>query len=421
MIKDRTIICVASSWDNHPTSKHHVMKLLAKHNRVIWVSYHGTRRPTLSYCDVRASVATLAQVLRGVRPAEDSMVHFTPLVIPGANYGILRRINQWALVAQIRRVLRRLRTPRNEPVQLWTFTPDVDFLAGKFDEERVVYYCVDEYAQFEGFDGQAIRDAELRLFDQADVVITSSQALYDSKSPLHPDVHLIRHGVDVNHFASALHPNIETPPELAGLKGPIVGFFGLLHHWIDIDLIADAAQKASDMQFVLIGDVFVDTSRLHGLPNVHLLGGRPYAELPKYCAAFDVAILPFKINEMTPYINPIKLREYLAAGLPVVSTPMPEAKVFEPDVRIAPDAAAFASACRVAAHHASREDRLRRSQLVAGDTWEATVDQLCAIVAREQIATTHERTIPSPANTTRVTTGMQESGRLEPATVGASS
>lgn len=380
MISDRTIICVANNWQMDPTSKHHVMRLLARRNRVVWVNYHGTRRPTMSVTDLRSTLGAMSRVLRGPRRISASMVQTTPFVLPAIGNGLLGRLNQRAMIAQIRRVLRRYKLFALPPVQLWTFAPDVAFLAGQFDEERFVYYCVDEYAQFEGFDVDALGASERRLLQHVDVVITSSQALFEAKRTLHPNVHLVRHGVDVEHFSRALTPGLERPKEMKGFTGPVIGFFGLVHHWIDVDLLVDVAHRLPHAQFVLIGQVFADVNGLRALPNVHLLGRRPYADLPAYCAAFDVAILPFKRNEFSRYINPIKLREYLAAGLPVVSTPIPEAEIFAPEVTLAAGAEAFAQACRDAIERSCIQDRVRRSASMAGETWDTVVQRLSAIV-----------------------------------------
>lgn len=379
-ISNRLIICIASNWELDPTSKHHVMRLLARNNRIVWVNYHGTRRPTLSVADFRSSCSAITRVLRGPQRVGDSTVHMTPLVIPSVRNGLIGRWNQLAVIAQIRRVVRKMQPVPARPVQIWSFAPDVSFLAGHFGEEKFVYYCVDDFAEFEGFDNQAIRTAEQKTLDRSDVVITSARALYDAKRRLHPNVHLVRHGVDVKHFLNALNPNTGKPADVAGLTEPTVGFFGLVHNWIDVELLTDVARRLPHVRFVLVGDVFVDVSALRALPNVLLLGRKPYASLPAYCAAFDVAILPFKCNGMTAYVNPIKLREYLAAGLPVVSTPMPEATLYPNEVTIASGAAAFADACEEAMKRSSLQERIRRSRCVVDEDWEAVVEKLGRIV-----------------------------------------
>ncbi|NOT00947.1 MAG: glycosyltransferase [Phycisphaerales bacterium] len=380
MIANRTIICVASDWSSGPTSKHHVMRLLSRHNRIIWVSYRASRRPGLNLSDARSAASVIWRAFRGERRLSPAMVEVTPLGVPGPVTGVIGRVHQRAVLWQIRRALRRCHASGAQPVQLWTFAPDVSFLAGQFGEERVVYYCVDEFAHFEGFDPDAIQIGERRLLERADVVITSSEALFQSKAPLHVNVHLVRHGVDVDHFAQALAPHAHKPALVERLTGPVVGFFGLLHHWVDVDLIAAVARRLPQLHFVLIGQAHTNITALKSCSNVHLAGHRPYAELPAYCAAFEAAILPFKCNAFTPFINPIKLREYLAAGLPVVSTPMPEAERYAPDVVTAEGADAFAEACLGAIGRSSHAERLRRSRTMAGETWEARVETLSRMV-----------------------------------------
>ncbi|MCP4247165.1 MAG: glycosyltransferase family 1 protein [bacterium] len=305
------------------------------------------------------------------------MVQLTPLVAPGAKRPWLRALNERMVVAQIRRVLATLPPA---PVQVWTFAPDVAFLAGQFDEQRLVYYCVDEYSGFEDFDGQAIASAEQRLIDRADVVITTSDALHRSKRRLHPDAHLVRHGVDAEHFSAAVDQELPLPAALENIPRPIFGFFGLIHHWIDVALLAAVARIRTGDSFVFLGDCPADVTPLRELPNVHLLGRKPYRDLPAYCRAFDAALLPFRINDMTRNINPIKLREYLAAGLPVISTPLPEALPYRPDVLIADDADTFAHQCGVALTMNESTARRRRSQRVAGESWEHVVQRLAGIV-----------------------------------------
>ncbi|HUU84356.1 MAG TPA: glycosyltransferase [Phycisphaerae bacterium] len=393
MIRDRNIICIANRWDYDPTSKHQVMKLLSRHNRIVWVNYRGSRRPRASRADLAAAMRTVRAAFSGVQPVAESIVQTTPLVVPGARHVALKAMNRHLLVSRIRRVLRRLPAA---PVQVWTFAPDVDFLAGKFGEECFLYYCVDEYSAFEDFDGEAIRAAEERLIERADLVITTSAALQTSKQRLHPETHLVRHGVDVGHFARAVDRGLPQPADLAGVPRPLYGFFGLMHHWFDVELLVEVARARPSASFVLIGDCHADARGLASVPNVYLLGRRDYGELPAYCAAFDAALLPFRINRMTRNINPIKLREYLAAGLPVISTPLPEAVRYAPDVLVADDCESFARQCDWAITLDNAAARRQRSARVAGESWEAVVERLSGLV-ESVIQSKDSRCVPAEA------------------------
>lgn len=375
---DRLIICIASSWDIDPTSKHQVMRILSQTNDVLWVNYHGSRRPSLNRKDARSAFGALRRVVSGLKPIHERMSQLTPLVIPGARDPRVRRLNERLVVSQIKRAVRSMKKP-NQPVQLWTFAPDVDFLAGRFDEERFVYYCVDDFAAFEGFDAEAIDAAETRLLKRSDVVLATSKPLLVKCQRSHSNVHLVRHGVDHGHFASALgHP--APPEELREIPRPIAGFVGLIDHWFDTQLMSAVAERMPDVSFVLIGDVRVDLGRLADLPNVHLLGRKSYTELPKYLATFDAGLIPFVRNQLTESVNPIKLREYLAAGLPVVSTDLPEVRRYEEVVSLADVPEAFAHWCRSAIDSNSIEARQRRSESMAEESWHSVTERLCDIV-----------------------------------------
>jgi glycosyltransferase involved in cell wall biosynthesis len=380
MIKGRIIVCVASSWDYDPTGKHHIMRILSRHNDILWINYHGSRRPKLNRADLTGAGRALRRVTRGLRRVSSSIAQLTPLVIPGATHPWLRRLHERMLISQIGRAIREVAGDRRPPVQVWSFAPDVPYLVGAFDEECFLYYCVDEFAQFEGFDPDRIRAAENELVRRATVVVTSSEPLLASRRAIRPDTVLVRHGVDFDHFASAWRSSLAQPADLAAIPRPIFGFFGLIHHWVDRTLIAEVARLRPFYSFVLIGDVKVDVSELARLDNVFLLGRRPYDMLPAYCSCFDGGLLPFCCTAMTRNVNPVKINEYLAAGLPVVSTPLPEVQHSAGPVVTADTAQRFAEACDRLSASCDQHDREAISRCVEHDTWSARVEQLSAII-----------------------------------------
>jgi len=308
------------------------------------------------------------------------MTQLTPLVLPGATGAILGAVHRQLLISQIRRALKKVDGYGRKPIQVWTFAPDVPFLARQFNEEVFLYYCVDEFSKFDGVDARAVTRLERELIDKADVVITTSAELASGKGKRRPDVHLVRHGVEYDHFAKAWRCHGPRPANLPDVEQPILGFFGLIHNWVDIALIAEVARRRPQYAFVLIGDCKVDVSPLRSLDNVHLLGRRPYTDLPDYCRHFDAGLLPFVCGTMTRDVNPIKLREYLAAGLPVVSTPLPEAMRYKGSVRIAHDADEFVGHCDsvVASRADAEQERIART--VADESWESVVARLATII-----------------------------------------
>lgn len=396
MIRDRLIVCIASSWDYDPTSKHHLMRILSRENQILWVNYHGTRRPSMTRWDVRDSISASLRIARGLCRISESISQFTPLVIPGATGAVLGRVHQRMLIDQIDRAVSVLDPGRQRPIQVWTFAPDVHFLRGALSEERFVYYCVDEYTRFQGFDSEAMTRLETKLLHCSDLVIATSKPLWEAKKELRPDAEFVPHGVDYDHFAAAWRESLAAPVDLQGIRRPIFGFFGLIQHWFDVELLAGVARLRPEYAFVLIGDCKIEPGKLK-LPNVHLLGRRDYSLLPAYSAAFSVGLLPFVRNAMTHCINPIKLSEYLAAGLPVVSTSLPASRDFGGAVAIADTAEDFAAACDASLRYTAA-DRQRISQTVQPHTWEDRVKTVSRLVLESVRRVPRPEMHPQPVN-----------------------
>lgn len=378
------IVCFANDWDSDPLSKKHVMTRLARHNRVLWVNSLGVRNPTASARDFRRAAGKVGDFLRGCRKVADNLWVWSPLVIPFHGNAAARRFNRAWLAGTLKLTMRRL--GMTKPIT-WTFLPSSADVVGSLGERLVVYQCVDEYSQFTGTDAAAILEMEARLARRSDVVLVSAQPLFDSKRRHNPKTFLVTHGVEVEHFRRALDPDLEVPADVQALArapagaGPVIGFFGLVADWVDLDLVRYLAEARPDWRLVLIGKSDTDTSILNGLPNVHLLGQRRYQDLPGYCKAFDVAILPFRINELTLAANPLKLREYLAAGLPVVSTAIPEAERLAPHVRVGRDRGAFLRHVEAALEEGGGP-RPEISAAMDTESWDHKVEEMTRIVLR---------------------------------------
>jgi glycosyltransferase involved in cell wall biosynthesis len=375
MIEGQTILCFASGYDAPPTSKHHVMHILAEHNTVLWVNYHASRAPSASASDFAHIARKLRQVFAGLKTPRPNLHVLTPMVIPLPASAWARRLNRAMLVHQIRKALRKIRTG---PVQLWSFTPDIAYLLGRFGEEKVLYYCVDDHASFTGYDRRQVLRDEEELCRRADLVVTTSMALQEAKKAWNPNTILVTHGVDYEHFSRAVTEDLPCPPDIADIPHPRLGFFGLIRDWVDLDLLAEVARKRPDWHFVLIGDADsnVNLGKYSALANMHFLGRRPYKDLPAYCRQFDVGLIPFKVNDLTHAVNPIKLKEYLAAGLPVVSTPMPEVRLYERMVRMADTADTFVNATDSCLDE-DQSRRQLRADAMAHETWPQKVDAIC--------------------------------------------
>jgi len=315
----RDILCFANDWSGDPLSKKHVMVRLAKRHRVLWVNSINNRRPRLARKDMSRVWQKLNGFKRGLQQVEEQIWVLTPLYVPFHGHALTRSINRWLLGWQIRRSIRQLRFDRRIT---YTFIPSSADVVGNLGEEQVIYHCVDEYSAFSDASGE-IRAREHDLLAKSDLVFACSSPLLESKRQHNPNTYLITHGVDYDHFRRACDSG-PIAPELAGLRGPILGFHGLIADWVDVKLIGELARLRPEWTIALVGRVDTDVSPLQNLANVRLLGHRPYQRLPEYLRCFSVALLPFVWNELTMNANPLKLREYLAAGLPVVAAPLPE-------------------------------------------------------------------------------------------------
>jgi glycosyltransferase involved in cell wall biosynthesis len=379
-VRAQNIVCFAKEWSESPTSNNHVMRTLAAQNRVVWLNSIATRTPKISSArDMRKVSRKIRSFGAGPVEAAPGLFVHTPLVLPLHYTKAAVAVNSVLLRATVARLRRRLAMP---DFQLWTFLPTAAPYVGRLGESVSVYYCTDEWSQFTAVDRAAISKMEAELCAKVDVVFAASASLVARKRALNPETHLASHGVDRDHFAAALDPALPVAPELAGIKGPVLGFFGLVEDWIDVDLLADVAARRPDWTVAVIGPAMVDVSRLAARPNVMLLGRRPYADLPRYAKGFSVGLCPFKINELTANVNPIKLREYLSAGLPVVSTDIPECRVRPEWGRVARTAEEFTGQVEAVLGEDTPARRRERSEAMKAETWERKVDALGAHVLR---------------------------------------
>jgi glycosyltransferase involved in cell wall biosynthesis len=377
VLQGRDILCFSHDWTGDPLSKTHLMRLLAKDNRILWVNSIGYRAPSASGRDFKRAIEKLKAAAQPVREVEKNIFVLNPLAVPAYGVPAMQKVNRQLLRFQVRRAMRRLGFTR--PIN-WVFNPAAAVVAGALGEDVLIYYCVDEYTAFSGVATQSLIDLERGLMKRADLVIVSADRLLQSKQRENPRTKLVRHGVNFKHFRTTLDAETKIPAEIADLPRPILGYFGLMaDDWFDVDLMIHVAKKFSSGSVVLLGKVTQDLSRLTALPNVHLLGRKPYEDLPGYCKGFDVGLLPFPISEVTLNANPLKVREYLAAGLPVVSTAIPEVEVLN-QCRIGHDADEFVREIEAAlADHPG--PRTERSDKMSGESWDAKLEEIRAHVA----------------------------------------
>lgn len=381
-MKGQNIICFAKDWNEDPTSCNHVLLELAKHNRVLWVNSISTRSPNLaSGRDLGKILRRVLSFLRGAKQVAPQMWLFSPIVLPFHHRQWAIRLNRHILRFTLG-LLRRQLGMQN--FQLWTFVPTSSEYVGRLGEELIVYYCTDEWTGFSSVDGKKIGEMVKSLATRADIVFATSRLLVEKLGKFNPNTYLASHGVKYGMFAEALAASTAIPSDLKALPRPILGFYGLIEEWLDLDLIGYLAGRNPDWSIVLIGKVCVDTSLLKRFPNVHLLGRKPHSELPAYCKGLDVALIPHKVNDLTRHMNPIKLREYMSAGLQIVSTDLPEMRGYPDHCIVAENYPAFEDGVRTALRNDSIGTRRLRSEAMRDQTWDRKVVALGELVKLAQ-------------------------------------
>lgn len=384
----RDILYFGNDWfAENRTSSHHIARCLARENRVFYFECPGLRAPQGSTRDlrklfkklwrfVRGSETVVLSESRGNRPETTLRVR-TLFQIPLHRFGIVRLLNKWLTWLTIRWLM--FREGVRQPIA-WHMIPHLAGVAGTLQENKLVYYCIDDYCALPGVNMQAVQDMDRKIASRADLVFVASETLLPAKRQINSHTHLSPHGVDVDHFASARDPG-PIPPDVAEIPRPIVGFFGLIEKWIDLDLVEYIAKSRPDWSIVMVGRIAVPSHPAMSCPNVHFLGRRDYAQLPAYGRVFDAAIIPYHLTRQVENANPLKLREYLAMGKPVVSVRTPEIEKFADVVSIADEYGEFVQ--HLDRNLSQPEDpsvASRRIRRVADCSWESRVNQVLKVI-----------------------------------------
>jgi glycosyltransferase involved in cell wall biosynthesis len=363
------LLVFADDWGRHPSSCQHLIRRLSDHHDVVWANSIGTRRLRADALTFRRSYEKLLNWRRGLAQVAERMwvVDLPMLPVSGGRVGQLT--NEWLVTRKLSATFRRLGLPA--PIVLTTLPYVHRFVRG-LPREALIYYCTDDYSYWPDAQREAMQVAEDELSREADLVLGVSHALVARLSRKAP-CHYFPHGVDVGHFASARHAHPR--PELAHLPGKKIGFFGLIYEKLDFQLLTSVAQTFADSCLVMLGRVDYCPDEFRKLPNVHLVGPRPYQELPRWLAGLDVLLLPYVDDEMIRQSSPLKLRECLASGKPTVSVDVPEARLLMPHVRVAGDRAEFVKMVGEGLLEPS-DAAAARQAAVAADDWNQRAEQL---------------------------------------------
>lgn len=267
----------------------------------------------------------------------------------------------------------------------WYYTPMALSFTSELNPELCIYDCMDELSAFK-FAPTELKEREKQLLHRADIVFTGGHSLFEAKKNTHHNIHPFPSSIDKEHFAQARRLSSE-PAEQAKIPHPRIGFYGVIDERMDLDLIREVATKRPDWHFVFIGPVVkIDRSTLPDNKNIHYLGGKSYDELPSFLAGWDIAIIPFALNESTRFISPTKTPEYLAAGKKVISSSIRD--VVHPYaskelVHIADTADEFVTAAKTILKEEDDGSWLERvDTFLANNSWDNTWSEMMELIRK---------------------------------------
>jgi len=377
MLQNRDLVMFGNDWNRFPSPLQHIAMRLAENNRILWIGSVGLRRPRFRLYDVRRIAERFIKILFADRAktGTSTVVVMHPFIVPFYDSHRVRVFNDAILRKTIQRKVGELKF---RDIIVCSFTPLVSGVVGTLGETSSHYFCVDDYSQFDGA-YESVRMLEEEILKKVDSCFAVSEPLVQTRIAKHGENHFLPQGVDTDHFRPLEEP---PPPDLASVKKPIVGFFGQLASYVDIDLIVRCANAYPKVSFVIIGRPMVDVSGLSQAPNIVYVGEVPYEVLPRYARVFDVGLNPRIVNELTKAMNPMKVMEYLSLGIPIVSTESPEVRKFGDLINVAESSEHFIELVGTALADKSLERRRARRQLADRFSWNAVTAQVSDVIER---------------------------------------
>jgi glycosyltransferase involved in cell wall biosynthesis len=385
VIQGHSIICFGGEdwWYHHPHSKYHLMRRFARAgNRVLFVNSISMGLPGLANKDLLPRIARkLRSYARLARSTPEGVTVVSPAVIPFFGTRAARAVNRRLLALQIGRLARRDGLKR--PI-LWIAIPTAADMIGEFAEQLVIYQVSDKYdanLMDHATDLATIRKLHERAIDNADIVLYSGQKLLAEADRGRERSFLLEQAVDFDHWSPVGSGKLEISGAVANIPRPRLGYFGAVEPWlIDQELIKRAARERPDWQWIFIGNKSRGVE-VEALPNTHFLPPVPYQELPHYAAGFDVCVLPWDTaHSFTSYGSAIKVREYLATGLPVVISPLPEYETMSNVLRIARSHDDWFRLVAAALEENNPAAARARQAAVSKGTWDARAEWVSGLI-----------------------------------------
>jgi len=369
-------IVFGEDWQSHPSSTQHLFKQLSKQHQVIWINSIGMRKPTFRLIDVKRVFNKLKSLFLSKRTGSNAkttntsqninLTSHTLAVLPWHDNVIVRLFNKW--------IFNRKGFIDDEPIVYWLSVPTAISLISPREQDKVIYYCGDDFSALAGVDHKMVAPFESDLIEKADTIYVVSEFLAN-KMPK-SKVKMLSHGVDLELFTTQTTKAVE----LEQICKPIIGFYGSLNAWLDKALLLKLAKERPEYQLVLIGHLVEDFSDLLKLDNVTHIPAVEHDRLASFSQHWQVSILPFVDNEQIRACDPLKLKEYIATGTPIVTTRFAAVNPYQETILIADNHQGFIERLDYAVSLSKSNNlnwRANQSQQASDHSWQAKAKLVC--------------------------------------------
>jgi len=372
------VICFGGEdwwYKNRGHNDMQLMKRFARHGTVLYINSIVMQKPNFKEGRrfFKKLIRKTKSIFRGLKKSDAGFWVYSPFSLPFHHIAWAKRFNERLLYWQVSLIKHKLKM--NDPV-VWVACPAAADVAIKMSTNKLVYQRTDRYEEYPNVDSETIKKYDRRAKERADLTIFASNSLFQQEAKQCRNPFFLDHGVDYDEFSAARDIPCK-PDDIANVPKPIVGFFGAIDcHTSDINLVEQVVGLLPELSFVFVGKASLDLSGLQGKSNVWLLGPKPYEQIPHYGKFFDVAIMPWQQNRWIEACNPIKLKEYLALGKPVVSTPFGELVNYTDVVYKAKNAVEFAGCIKKALKDDNEELVAARKKKVETMSWDHKAQQV---------------------------------------------
>jgi len=376
MLTNQDIIFLSGiRWKFSQQRHQHLASLFSQRNRVLFVEM--ALSPANLLKDAGTTMSHWKDWTRGVREIQPNLFLYTaPPTLPmGRSFLSINMLNQHFIFRSVNKAMRRV--GMNKPI-FWISDPYFSFFARNHGQILTIYDWIhDNPVRNRSKIDQTYRELEKEVIGKTDIIFTPSRFIYDKYGKSDTFFHLVSHGVDYDLFEES---GGKPPEEMEQFPLPVIGFIGTIGSTVDIDLLEILAGEREKWSFVFIGDVRRELGRLRSCPNIHFLGSRPEPELPRYLRCFSAGIIPYVVSPATRTVHPVKTYEYLAAGIPVVSTRLPELEHMRGMIELAAGPDEFIISLEKVLREDTPKLHQKRSRFARENSWESRMQTIERII-----------------------------------------